>query len=482
MSANPTVLYRLPDAAEIDRSLRGTEEEKTLAMRKLKKSIARAWESLDSQLKAKVREEFTGSGRVQSLTVETFLAERAPQTGFYYDERRLLVNLIDAMKKHGSPGQTIHPGYGAGRPLQPDEAANLGTIIKRLDAVITGMGTKTYDTYLAGVFGPTKIDDARQMFEDGLATLKDFAKTGKIRVDTINKVAVWRAAGLAGAAHMELPDGKLQKADNETVVVVAHEMTHIIPNGRATGDKYYSTDPLFKTAQEQEKLITAAYYEEVIRQILIEGKPGAPFVPVDQTAANLPVNYALDQYRNEAKRLVNLAWATSINIYDKLRGVGQFAEPHDKANAGKAPGKKVVILPDSVLAMIRNASVLFGLSVHRRPSLLNAHSNPVTPLDLSLLDQRIARLGTLLKHIADVVVMPHGGANYDPTRVDDVLRHALVAYNGNRDSPGVVSNKDVTKDIAVIRTLAELNHAPNWGAPFDNALAAPLPARMNAYG
>ena len=130
MSANADAIYRLPDPAEIDRSLTGTDDEKIVAMRKLKKAVERAWNTHTSEVKSSIRSEFTGWP--QTTTVEQFLATTEPAKGYIYDERKLLVNLIEAIRKHGRKGLTIHPAYAGPRELTAKEAENLATIVLRL--------------------------------------------------------------------------------------------------------------------------------------------------------------------------------------------------------------------------------------------------------------------------------------------------------------------------------------------------------------
>jgi hypothetical protein len=75
---------------------------------------------------------------------------------------------------------------------------------------------------------------------------------------------------------------------------------------------------------------------------------------------------------------------------------------------------------------MKNASKLLGLTIHRRPTLLAANHNPVSQLDLSLLDNKISMLGKLNGCIKDVLVLPAKVTVYGEELEDFVLRHALL--------------------------------------------------------
>jgi hypothetical protein len=112
----------------------------------------RTGDTLSDEVKQKVRDEFTGWGWTQSITVDNFLTTREPAKGHYYDERRLLINLITAINNHGTPGLTIHPAYGKVRPLTKTEETNLKTMIDRLGTYVQDIvNTTKYDTKLANV-------------------------------------------------------------------------------------------------------------------------------------------------------------------------------------------------------------------------------------------------------------------------------------------------------------------------------------------
>ena len=471
MAANADAIYRLPNPAEIDRSLTGTDVEKIVAMRKLKKAVERAWNTHTDEVKRSIESDFTGWG--QTTTVVQFLASTEPAKGYYYDERRLLVNLIEAIRTRGRKDLTIHPGYAGPRELTAREADNLDAIVTRLKVVVTDIESVNQETRLKNVFGQTKVQDARNTFRAGIDTLEKFAAGKQVRIDMIKKKEVWHSPGSAGATQMTLSSGVLDEVDDSAVIVVAHEMTHIIPGGGATGDKMYSHQAGFKTAGEQLKLVTAAYYEEVVRQIL-KKEDTPPFIPVDGTSPHVITPTVLEQYKVLATKLVTDAWATVYNIYDKFREAGAFAEPRSKAGLSFR-------WPAEELAWMKNASRMLGLSIHRRSSLQADDKNPVTPLDMALVEHRIATLSKLMTRIPEVIALPMDVDTFREDKVDGVLRHALVLLNNNRATPGVLTNKNVDKDIDLIHCLAALNDAPGW-AGLMPALKAGVPARMAGYG
>src|SRR5262249_24495000 len=129
------------------------------------------------------------------------------------------------------------------------------------------------------------------------------------------------------------------------------------------------------------------------------------------------------------------------------------------------------------LDFLTNTSRLLGLTIHHRPKLAQS-SNPVTQLDLSLADNKVAMLGELGRCIKRAIVLPVDVTVYDQKLEDKLLREALLKLNKNKDIRGV-RRKNIDKDIIVIRSLANLYDAPEWKTLFPK-LAAELPEPMKS--
>jgi hypothetical protein len=274
MSGDLSPIYRLPDQDDLNRALRGDENEKSFAIKKLKKAIQRVWDQLRPDQQKQVEVKF--SGTVQTTKVADFLTSTFRRKGFFYPDDKLLYMLIAAIKEFGTPGLTIHPGYGSDelRAMTPAEKANLDTMINSLAGIVDEIVNGKHDKRLQNVFGSAaeRVKDAKERFVAGFKALQDLRQGDKIGVDALNKEKVWGCGGLTTPDSMNLPDSVLAKVDPDGLTTLAHEMTHAIPNNRNTGDTYYRHHAIFKIAQEDMKVITAAYYEEVVWQVLNPGR------------------------------------------------------------------------------------------------------------------------------------------------------------------------------------------------------------------
>jgi hypothetical protein len=197
------------------------------------------------------------------------------------------------------------------------------------------------------------------------------------------------------------------------------------------------------------------------------------------TSPTLPVEKVLECYQGRAGEIVTKAWTTAINLYRTLRQRGKSAEGPDVANQQKPSSQRGTgaFFDQKNLDFLTNTSRLLGLTIHHRPSLAQS-SNPVTQLDLSLADNKVAMLNELGHCIKRAIVLPVDVTVYDQKLEDKLLREALLKLNKNKDSPGVLS-KNIDKDIIVIRSLANLYDAPRWTNLFSN-LVAGLPEPLNS--
>src|SRR5262249_34069082 len=131
----------------------------------------------------------------------------------------------------------------------------------------------------------------------------------------------------------------------------------------------------------------------------------------------------------------------------------------------------------------RNASMILGLTIHRRTgipaqpagNMVPVTTNPITALDLSLADNKIAMLAQLNGAVPKVLTVPSDVKTYGEEYEDHVLEHALLLLKKDgKDTPGLLS-RNVKKDVLVIRSLAAMHEAITPDADFVKILSTGLP-------
>jgi hypothetical protein len=472
-------IYRLPDPAQLDMVLRGTGNEQVRAARKLKGAIEKQLASLTPEGRTKVQTEVGWSAK----QIADFLQKQdKAETGLGWFEHKYFRQLLESIQKHGAADVTIHPGTRDKRTMNDGEARVLAEIVDGIGQVVGEIGTGKHDTCLANVFGAAQVEIAKEMFLASYKALVGLQQGGKVVVDEVSKLAVWRCGGLTSPSSMTLPPSTLKECSAKSITEVAHEMTHAIAGGRHTGDKFYRHHAGFPIAREARKLVTASYYEEVFARILAKQLPGDVLVAKPQKGmaydrTEIPL---LKQYQSRANIVVNRAWATAVNIYDELRASAEHGEKSELPRGFFDKEKSFqAIFGATHMAFCQHASQLLGLTIHRRASMATDKRNLVSRLDLSLLDNKLSVMGQLQTAIKETLSLPPDIKVYDEQLEDRVLREALIAINGNREAPGTLS-KNVQKDIVVIRSLAALNDAPKWPNMVAN-LTKGLPEPMKSW-
>lgn len=459
-------INRLPDPARIDLFLRDRG-----AAERLKKAMRRSYELLDATAKGKVDADYIALKVAQPLA--QYLAKipagtQAPTA----EDKRVLGGLLTSLTKHGPEGLSVHPGYVGEGPMTMDPEV-VRRAVERIGTLVEDIGKDKYDTYVANVFGASMLSEAKERFRKGAEALARLHTAGQIRIDRMQKDRVWGCAGLTSETKIALKDGNY--SEDQLFTILVHEMTHAMPPNLKTGDKYYRHSPEFLIASEERKLATADYYAETADRILRKD-PGTPLVPRD-SSEKLTASGILDKYRDAASQIVTRAWVTAINIHGSLQAWGGRAQIN--ASYPMTPDfLKTVVLNDGQLSFARHASMMLGLTLHKRAAL-SGKKNEITELDLSIIDNKLNVLGTLVGCIDKVLTLPADVHAFEDSKVDHVLRHALLMKNGNRLQPGLLS-KNIDKDVVVIRSLDELNDAPNWTTYFGK-LVKDVPGPMRKY-
>jgi len=361
-------------------------------------------------------------------------------------------------------------------PIRDDEVQRVATAVTTIDQRVTQIvGTNGYDTQITNVFGPAMLHEVKKRFKLSLDALLRICKAKNIVVDTMQKQKVWTCGGLTSETKITLPDELKVVSQNELMLTLVHEMTHALPTGARTDDKYYRHHEKFKTAKVQRKLITADYYAEVFDRVL-KNTPGDVFVPTDASEISKQPNGLLLLYRGELQKLVNRAWAMAINIHGTLVPVGKWAQANQSGRFVPNSFSKTLHEPEHI-DFLKNVSRLLGLTIHKRGDLRGT-INQVTALDLSIIDNKLNVLGRLQSSLGNTLDLPAGITSFEQTKVDQVFQLALRIEN-NKERPGLLS-RDIYKDIIVIRSLATLNDAPEWKT-WMGKLTKGLPEPMNSY-
>jgi hypothetical protein len=459
-------IVRLPNPAMVDDFLRDLA-----SVQKLKKALGQALQALEAGPKKQVEDQFKMKSAGQA--VETFLQKGTPATS---EDKGYLVWLISEIGHRAHVGLSFHPGFIDTRGLDDDEVGLVATAVGAIDQRVKQIAdTNGYDTQISNVFGPAMLHEVKTRFKLSLEALIRIHKARKIVIDTMQKQKVWTCGGLTSETQIALPDKLKVVSQTELMLTLVHEMTHALPNSVRTSDKYYRHHEKFKTAKAQRKLITADYYAEVFDRVL-KNTPGDVFVPTDASEISKQPNGLLLLYRGELQKLVNRAWAMAINIHGTLVPVGKWAQANQSGRFVPNAFSKTLHEPAHI-DFLKNASRLLGLTIHKRGDLRGT-INQVTALDLSIIDNKLNVLGRLQSSLGKTLDLPAGITSFEQTKVDQVFQLALRIEN-NKERPGLLS-RDIYKDIIVIRSLANLNDAPEWKT-WMGKLTKGLPEPMNSY-
>jgi hypothetical protein len=441
------------------------------SVQKLKKALGQALQALEAGAKKQVEDQFKVKSAGQA--VETFLQKGTPATS---EDKAYLVWLTSEIGHRAQVGLSFHPGFVDTRPLYDDEVQHVATAVAAIDQRVKQIvGTIGHDTQITNVFGSALLSEVKIRFQLSLEALIRIFKANKIVVDTMQKEKVWKCGGLTSETQIALPDKLKVVTQNELMLTLVHEMTHALPKDLRTGDEYYRHHQKFKTAKVQQKLKTADYYAEVFDRVL-QDIPGDVFVPTDASEIAKQPDGTLQLYREQVQTLVNLAWATAINIHGKLEPMGKTAQANQSGRFVPNPFSKTLHQPEDI-DFLTNVSRLLGLTIHKRGDLRGT-INQVTALDLSIIDNKLNVLARLQRSLGKTLVLPAEIKLFEPTRVDRVFGMGLLIEN-NKERPGLLS-RDIYKDIVVIRSLATLNEAPLWKT-WVGKLTKGLPEPMNSY-
>ena len=439
---------RLPDPKEVDDIIAGNSERAKMGERKLKTAVDNALKSIAPTAKTEVLKKASLSD-----SDATALLKKSEQRLNDTDRTRLK-KLIAEIQKADPSGLSRYPGAVEDtRTLTSEEGWRIRDLAMKVVAKMREIASGLHDTYVENVFGKAEADDAKKIFHeaaDALDALRPgILLSGDIVVDTMRKSDVWCCAGLTRPGRMALSEQTVATATDRSVggsafLTLVHESTHAIPNNRATTDKLYEHHQGFLKASAQTKLTTADYYKEVVRQIATQ--QGRVFMPGD-VAPHLgdARSNKLQQAAVVADKILSSAWVTAIRIHDII---------HPMA---RTPGSFV-----GWETWLRNASRLIGITLHRETTLkfernlLTANAGPkITAGDLAVIDNKIAMLAACNGKAKHILLEPLPKSDAQEA-VDHVLKQVLFAYCGD-----LKFRKDMSKDVIVIRSLAECHEAVN---------------------
>jgi hypothetical protein len=429
-------VVRLPEPDKVDKFVFDEQ-----SARKLKKAIRQAVDALQPQDRQNLIQQFL---KARTLDLDKYLAPKAEPLQLP-QERGTLTILITWLRDFGK--LPLYPDFTtAERGLNSTEHKLITQAISTIWGYAETIVNKpAYDNYIASVFGndAEHIDYVKSVVRDSFFKLQEFHGNKAIKVDVVDRGAVWGCEGLTDQTRIMLAERAFKKDAESLMTTLVHESTHAVSEPKRTKDTLYRGMAGFATASIQTKLKTADYYAELFARI--SAKVPIPIYIPAQIDLLVCTSSEVSVTTGAASEMAVRAWATAMNIHSTLVKWSGYWLP-------MSPTEKQAF---------KNISKLLGLTFHKRnPS----QGTSITKLDLSIVDNKLNVLARLLSCLKTIQTLPPDNDSTQDDKVNYVLSEALkLAANASQVNRGLLS-KSVAKDVKVIRYLAELYDGPDWSS------------------